>query len=189
MEAEELKRKFIEAFKEWTHCPHTFFLTEKEEEKVIDSAERQYSCFGCESDREVIEDKFFGVHNPATQKICLWAIDNKLIKKGPARCDCALFSSHELCFVEFKANATSTQSSAVENNYRKAYSQLKETATLIITKSAAIGFDVLAEMEEVEAYMVKSPTVPAIQASEIEYATRFIKEMAFDLKFESEKTF
>lgn len=189
MNVDELKGKFIVAFKDLTHCPHTFFPTEKEEEKVIDSAMLKYSCFGNEEDAEVIEEKHFKMCNPTKQKIYLWAIDNKLLKQAGQRCDCTLFSDKDFCFIEFKTNATSTQESAIEKNYQKAYDQLKSTATLILEKSGNIGLDLFDEMENVEAYMVKAPTIPAISASEMAYATRFINEMAIDLKFENEKTF
>lgn len=189
MNADELKGNFIAAFKELTHCPHTFFPTENEEEKVIDSATLKYSCFGNDEDPEIVDEKYFRVKNPSKQKIYLWAIDNKLLKKAGARCDCTLFSEKDFCFIEFKTNATSLNETAIENNYQKAYDQLKCTATLILDKAEKVGVNLFSEMENIEAYMVKAPTIPALQASEIAFATRFIEETGIDLLFENTKTF
>jgi len=80
-------------------------------------------------------DKNFEITN-FKKKTGFIPIDGKkgLLNLEEAQCDFAFFDEHDLCFIEFKLNATSLQSSAITKNRWKSFNQLSNTVNLFDQK-------------------------------------------------------
>lgn len=87
---------------------------------------------------QTIEDfeitKTFFVSN--AKIIAFIPVDGKfgLLGYGDSYCDCIIFDANDLCFIEFKLNATSLEIRAVRKNREKAISQLGNTIKLFDKK-------------------------------------------------------
>lgn len=80
--------------------------------------------------------KCFHVDNPGSICIALLPLDGRIITaKGIIEggvCDCLLLTEKEMCFMEFKTNATSTETLRILDNATKASEQLWHTYDGII---------------------------------------------------------
>jgi hypothetical protein len=138
------------------------------------------------SDDEIAQ-RYFRVLNPSSREIHLWAIDGCFMPPdGPVRCDCALFSVDEFCFVEFKTNATSSLASTIRENRRKACEQLENTIQLI---KKAVAVEPLFSLVNFEAYLCSPPHYPSKDTSLFSKRIEFLETYGVLLFEKSEKQF
>ena len=80
--------------------------------------------------------KCFHVDNPGSICIALLPLDGRIITAKEiiegGVCDCLLLTEKEMCFIEFKTNATSTETLRIRDNAAKASEQLWHTYNVII---------------------------------------------------------
>lgn len=120
-------------------------------------------------------EKYFEVLNESNKDFALLQIDNGIIKTCETKkCDCAIADDTNLCFIEFKANAISTNTNQVRKNYRKAMQQLGTTISIFKSGLSSLGKD-LDSLRELEAYVCFRRGYPRVTSSEINYQVEFSK--------------
>jgi|GEM_PF-1903115 len=150
---------------------------------ACDSNEKGYSTFISDTSG-VGKDKCFIVRNNKHIDVFLWRIDGVLYGKD-TKCDCAILTSTQLDFVEFKTNAANSSSEAIRQNYEKACDQLSSTIKDVKRKCG--GVNILIEKERsLKAFAVFNRTVPRITAYENNLKRKFLKENKIRLSFENE---
>jgi hypothetical protein len=137
---------------------------------------------------EAIEQKYFSVKNPTEKNVQLWAIDGCFFGKGGhPRCDCALFTETEFCFVEFKLNATSNHPKSIEDNRLKAVEQLKSTIEFL--EEALKQAKLWPLGVTFEAVICSPPYYPSMDTRFNDIAIEFLEETRVPLFESNEKTF
>lgn len=130
------------------------------------------------------KDKVFVVQNPKHKDVFLWHIDGILYAKD-TKCDCAVLTTEEIKFVEFKSNAANNSREAIKDNYQKAHNQLLETFEDVKSRCEAVGVE-LTKVVKAEAYAVFNRTVPRNDAQQKNLSASFLKKTNIRLKFENE---
>lgn len=129
------------------------------------------------------KDKTLEIDNDPHRDLFLWRIDGVLYGKG-SKCDCALLTDSYLRFVELKSNAANNTDEAIEDNYKKALSQISLTYKDINNRCKAVGVD-LRKVRKLEAYAVFNRTVPKDNAHQKSISTKFFLDNKFKLYFKN----
>lgn len=145
-----------------------------EKEHVVDLERGGVSCFvtATQGQAEDAAGKYFEVRNPNRKDFALLQIDHGIINTNITKCDCAIADNKELCFIEFKANATSSKTSSLRHNYKKAMRQLGATITYFTNGIRAAGNE-LTSLRSIEAYVCFRHGFPRKSAAEMGYQTEF----------------
>lgn len=131
-------------------------------------------------------DRVFVVENNHKSSLFLLRIDGLLFAKD-TKCDCAVISSNELNFIEFKSNAANRTEEAINDNYEKASSQLLNTLREFRCRYAKINKS-LDELVNIECFAVFNRTVPRNSATQKRISANFLRESkGVKLKFENIK--
>lgn len=166
-----------------------YIFPSKQSEHIVDLVEKGISCFvrGNQGRTEDEEHKYFEIDNPNGGDFALLQLDHGMLPDYLTKCDCAIATDKECCFIEFKSNAFSANSDTVRNNYRKAMRQLSATIKIFRDGLNGIGKD-LDKLREIEAYICLRSGYPRHTASEANYRFRFAEDNRVSLSFESKKT-
>ncbi len=159
------------------------------DEHIVDSEEQRISGFVTSTFGQIENSffKYFAVENPNGGNYALLQIDNGMIQsKSTKKCDCAVANDTFLCFIEFKANATSDNISIIEKNYKKAIEQLSTTIGFFDTyhNSQKIDFRTL---RSVEAYICFRQGYPRTTSSQMNYQVSFARNNRIPLFFTRKK--
>ncbi len=153
----------------------SYLLQSTSDEHIVDAEAQKISGFVTSTFGQV-EDaagKYFTVENPTSQPYVLIQIDNGIIKSSHTRkCDCAIANSVALCFLEFKANAYSSNASTIQKNYRKAMEQLSTTIGFFDIHLSTRGQDIRT-LRAVEAFICFRNGYPRKTSSQINYQVVF----------------
>ena len=146
-------------------------------EHVVDLERGGVSCFVAPSQGQA-EDaagKYFEVRNPNRKDFALLQIDHGIVNTNITKCDCAIVDNKELCFIEFKTNATSTKPASLKHNYKKAMRQLRATIKYFAVGIRVAGKE-LTSLRSIEAYVCFRHGFPRKSAAEMGYQTEFAKK-------------
>ena len=130
-------------------------------------------------------DKVFGLVNKNHKDVFLWHIDGVIYEKT-SKCDCAVITTDEMEFIEFKTNASNSSQEAIENNYHKASEQLQKIVLDVKERCAKVGVK-LTSIIPVEAHAVFNPTVPADNAMKKNISAKFLVRTGVKLRFDNMK--
>ena len=130
-------------------------------------------------------DKVFGLVNKNHKDVFLWHIDGVIYEKT-SKCDCAVITTDEMEFIEFKTNASNSSQEAIEDNYHKASEQLQKIVLDVKERCAKVGVK-LTSVIPVEAHAVFNPTVPADNAMKKNISAKFLVRTGVKLRFDNMK--
>lgn len=141
--------------------------------------------------------KCFHVDNPGSICVALLPLDGRIITaKGIVEggvCDCLLLTEKEMCFIEFKTNATSTETLRILDNAAKASEQLWHTYNVIIRPRC---IDTLKGSEELELLYVnfhvvfdRGLKVTDANSSLMDLQAQFLEDKKHSLFFDYGKIF
>lgn len=130
-------------------------------------------------------DKVFGLVNKNHKDVFLWHIDGVIYEKT-SKCDCAVITTDEMEFIEFKTNASNSSQKAIEDNYHKASEQLQKIVLDVKERCAKVGVK-LTSVIPVEAHAVFNPTVPADNAMKKNISAKFLVRTGVKLRFDNMK--
>ena len=130
-------------------------------------------------------DKVFGLVNKNHKDVFLWHIDGVIYEKT-SKCDCAVITTDEMEFIEFKTNASNNSDEAIFDNYHKASEQLQKIVTDVKERCSKVGVK-LTSVIPVEAHTVFNPTVPADNAMKKNISAKFLVRTGVKLKFDNMK--
>ncbi|WP_455635312.1 hypothetical protein [Parabacteroides sp.] len=154
---------------------------------VYDDRDVGHSIF-VEDTNGIGRDRVFVVCNKDHKDVFLWHIDGVLFQKD-SKCDCAVLTDDSIDFVEFKTFASNVTMNAVEDNYKKACSQLLLTLKEVSEKCKSVGVD-LRTVVKVNAFAVFNRTVPRNSASQKKMAAKFLLDSeGVKLYFKNERSF
>lgn len=127
--------------------------------------------------------KYFAVENTSARPYSLIQINNAIIRTPRTRkCDCIVANDIFLCFIEFKANATSPNVSVIKRNYGTAIKQLEATMAVFRDFYSARGAD-FRRLRTVEAYVCFRAGYPRITSSQMNYQVAFARSNGIPLSF------
>ncbi|MFN0037254.1 MAG: hypothetical protein ACKVUS_19520 [Saprospiraceae bacterium] len=135
---------------------------------------------------EEIAQGYFSIQNPNLRVVHLWAVDGCFMSSGVgSRCDCALFTESEFCFVEFKLNARDPN--RILEHRQKASGQLRATITLLFDSlnQRRLSLNIV----KFEAYVCSPPNWPSKDTSLDNERIEFLETYGVMLFEESEKHF
>ncbi len=159
-------------------------------EHIVDSETLKISGFVTSTfgQPEELELKYFDVQNPNRKDFSLLQIDNGVISSvAPTkRCDCAVITDQVLSFIEFKANALSSNTKTIKSNYKSAMKQLQVTIDIFKTGVADLGCS-LSTLRSLEAFVCFRRGYPRVTTSEMTYRTHFAARTHVPLSFEPTK--
>lgn len=130
-------------------------------------------------------DKVFGLVNKTHKDVFLWHIDGVIYEKT-SKCDCAVITSDEMEFIEFKTNASNNSDEAIFDNYHKASDQLQKIVEDVKERCSKVGVK-LTSVIPVEAHAVFNPTVPADNAMKKNISAKFLVRTGVKLRFDNMK--
>lgn len=130
-------------------------------------------------------DKVFGIVNKNHKDVFLWHIDGVIYEKT-SKCDCAVITTDEMEFVEFKTNASNNSDEAIFDNYHKASDQLQKIVKDVKERCSKVGVK-LTSVIPVEAHAVFNPTVPADNAMKKNISAKFLVRTGVKLRFDNMK--
>lgn len=130
-------------------------------------------------------DKVFGLVNKTHKDVFLWHIDGVIYKKT-SKCDCAVITTDEMEFIEFKTNASNNSDEAIFDNYHKASDQLQKIVEDVKERCSKVGVK-LTSVIPVEAHAVFNPTVPADNAMKKNISAKFLVRTGVKLRFDNMK--
>lgn len=131
-------------------------------------------------------EKVLCVKNPGGRETFLWHIDGVLFAKD-SKCDCALLTTANVHFVEFKSNAANKTPKAIEDNYEKASRQLQLTFEEVRDRCRRAGIKIT-EVVCVDAYAVFNRSVPRNNALKKNLSAKFLNATGVKLHFSDEMT-
>ena len=176
-----------------TYCKDVdeYIQSSNNDEHIVDSETEKISGFVTDSFGH-IEDasgKYFSVKNPTKLPYVLLQIDNGIIKSSKIKkCDCAIANDTQLCFIEFKANAYSSNENTIQGNYQKAIKQLTTTIGLFERLYDAKRVDKLKKRKNVEAFICFRQGYPKTTSSQMNYQVAFAStNNGIPLSFKREK--
>jgi hypothetical protein len=150
---------------------NNYILQSNKNEHVVDIEGLGMSYFVTDKigQEEDANKKYFEVINKSEKDFALLQIDNAIIKTNATqKCDCAIVDESNLCFIEFKANATSIKPNKVKKNYCKAMKQLGTTISIFKSSISSQGKD-LKRLRKLEAYVCFRHGYPRKTSSEMNY--------------------
>ena len=130
-------------------------------------------------------DKVFGLVNKNHKSVFLWHIDGVIYEKT-SKCDCAVITSDEMEFIEFKTNASNSSPEAIFENYHKASEQLQKIVLDVKERCLKAGV-ALTSIVPVEAHAVFNPTVPSDNAMKKNISFKFLVQTGVKLSFDNSK--
>lgn len=130
-------------------------------------------------------DKVFGLVNKTHKDVFLWHIDGVIYEKT-SKCDCAVITSDEMEFIEFKTNASNNSDEAIFDNYHKVSDQLQKIVKDVKERCSKVGVK-LTSVIPVEAHAVFNPTVPADNAMKKNISAKFLVRTGVKLRFDNMK--
>lgn len=130
-------------------------------------------------------DKVFGLVNKTHKDVFLWHIDGVIYEKT-SKCDCAVITTDEMEFIEFKTNASNNSDEAIFDNYHKASDQLQKIVKDVKERCSKVGVK-LTSVIPVEAHAVFNPTVPADNAMKKNISAKFLVRTGVKLRFDNMK--
>ena len=130
-------------------------------------------------------DKVFGIVNKNHKDVFLWHIDGVIYEKT-SKCDCAVITTDEMEFIEFKTNASNNTREAIYENYHKASEQLQKIVMDVKDRCAKVGVK-LTSVIPVEAHAVFNPTVPSDNAMKKSISAKFLFRTGIRLVFDNMK--
>lgn len=160
-----------------TYCGNIgqYILESTHNEHIVDSEAQKVSGFVTSTfgQTEDVSFKFFAVENPKGGSYALLQIDNGIIQSSSTKkCDCAIANDSCLCFIEFKANAYSTNTSTIQKNYRKAMEQLSTTIGFFDSYLSTCGQNIRT-LRAVEAFICFRHGYPRKTSSQMNYQVAF----------------
>lgn len=139
---------------------------------VFDSAEKGVSTYVTDT-KGLGRDKLFIADNPKRLDSFLLHIDGVLYKTH-SKCDCALITKNEICFIEFKSNAINENDLSAIANYEKASSQLQITVQDFLIRFSTKKMEIYS-LVNVKAFAVFNKTVPQDLAYQKKVSAKFLK--------------
>ena len=130
-------------------------------------------------------DKVFILLNKTHKDVFLWHIDGVIYDKT-SKCDCAVITSDEMEFIEFKTNASNSSDEAIFDNYHKASEQLQKIVEDVKQRCSKVGVK-LTSIIPVEAHAVFNPTVPSDNALKKNISVKFLLRTGVRLRFDNMK--
>lgn len=164
-----------QVFAPYTASAASYIQESTSDGHIVDSESLKISGFVSPTfgQAEELADKYFTVENRSGLPYALLQIDNGLIKVNTTKkCDCAIADGTNLCLIEFKANASSKNSTTIKKNYRKAMEQLSVTIKIFNTCYNANDQDI-ADLRSVEAFVCFKKGYPQITSSQMNYQVTF----------------
>ena len=134
---------------------------------------------------ELWGDKPFATERETHKDVFLWHIDGVIYEKT-SKCDCAVITSDEMEFIEFKTNASNNSDEAIFDNYHKASDQLQKIVKDVKERCSKVGVK-LTSVIPVEAHAVFNPTVPADIAMKKNISAKFLVRTGVKLRFDNMK--
>ena len=153
----------------------SYLLQSTTDEHIVDSDVQKVSGFvtAAFGQAEDAAGKYFTVENPLGQPYVLMQIDNGIIRSSATKkCDCAIANSASLCYIEFKANAYSSNTSTIQKNYHKAMEQLSTTIGFFDSYLSTCGQDIRV-LRAVEAFICFRHGYPRKTSSQMNYQVAF----------------
>ena len=179
-----------QVFASYATSVDSYLLQSTVDEHIVDSDAQKVSGFVTPTfgQAEYAAGKYFSVKNPTGQLYTLIQIDNGIIKSSATKkCDCAIANRASLCFLEFKANAYSTNASTIQKNYRKAMEQLSTTIGFFDSHLSTCGQDIRT-LRAVEAFICFRHGYPRKTSSQMNYQVAFaVANNGIPLSFVREK--
>jgi len=154
-----------------------FIQESTSDEHIVDSEEQRISGFVTNTFGQLEDSsfKYFTVENSNGRSYALLQIDNGMIQsKSTKKCDCAVANDTCLCFIEFKANAISSNNLKIERNYEKAIEQLSTTIGFFDTHHNSQGVD-FRSLRSVEAYICFQQGYPRSTSSQMNHQVSFAR--------------
>ena len=181
---------FLESvFKKYSSKVERYIQCSEKSEYIVDSEKGKISGFVTNhfGQDEYLSEKYFHVENPSSKQYALLQIDRGIIKANDIpKCDCAIANDNDLCFIEFKANATSENSSVIDRNYQKAMLQLATTISIFDSYKYPKGN--IRNLRNVEAFICLRQGYPRNKSSQMNYRISFAETNKIPLFFASAKT-
>lgn len=165
-----------QVFAAYSTSVDSYLLQSTTDEHIVDAEVQKVSGFVTATfgQAEDAAGKYFMVENPSGQPYALMQIDNGIIKSSATKkCDCAIANEVSLSFIEFKANAYSSNASTIQKNYRKAMEQLSTTVGFFDRHLAACGQDIRT-LRIVEAFICFRQGYPRKTSSQMNYQVAFV---------------
>lgn len=172
-------------FSPYTSSVDDFLLLSNKDEYIVDSKSSGVSGFVTPSfgQEEYEAEKYFEVQNPSARPFALLQIDNGLVSsRNVKKCDCAIANDSDLCLLEFKANATSSNPVTIEKKYTEAIEQL------ISTLGIFNRIDDITAKRNVEAYICFRRGYPQNTSTQMNYRVDFLERTGVPLSFDREKS-
>ena len=162
---------------------------------VYDDMQLGYSDW--DGQKPEFSSKCFHVDNPGSICIALLPLDGRIITAKEiiegGVCDCLLLTEKEMCFIEFKTNATSTETLRILDNAAKALEQLWHTYNVIIRPRCINRLKSSAELEllYVNFHVVfdRDLKVTDANSSLMDLQTQFLEDKKHSLFLDYGKTF
>lgn len=176
-------------FERYSSKVERYIQCSEKSEYIVDSEKEKISGFVTKhfGQDEYLSEKYFHVENPSSKQYALLQIDRGIIKANDIpKCDCAIASDNDLCFIEFKANATSENSSVIDRNYQKAMLQLATTISIFDSYKYPKGN--IRNLRNVEAFICLRQGYPRNKSSQMNYRISFAEANKIPLSFASAKT-
>ena len=164
-----------QVFAAYSTSVDSYLLQSTTDEHIVDADAQKVSGFVSPTfgQAEDSAGKYFSVENPSGQPYALMQIDNGIVKTSATRkCDCSIANSVSLCFIEFKANAYSTNTTTIRKNYHKAMEQLSTTIGFFDSYFSTCGQDIRA-LRAVEAFICFRHGYPRKTSSQMNYQVAF----------------
>lgn len=130
-------------------------------------------------------DKVFELVNKNHKDVFLWHIDGVIYEKT-SKCDCAVITTDEMEFIEFKTNASNSSQEAIFDNYHKASEQLQKIVMDVKERCSKVGVKPTSVIP-VEAHAVFNPTVPSDNAMKKNISAKFLVRTGVKLRFDNMK--
>lgn len=159
-------------FSPYTSSVDNFLLLSNKDEYIVDSKSAGVSGFVTPSfgQEEYVAEKYFEVQNPSARPFALLQIDNGLVSsRNVKKCDCAIANDSDLCLIEFKANATSSNPVTIERKYSEAIEQL------ISTLGIFNRIEDISAKRKVEAYICFRRGYPQNTSAQMNYRVEFLE--------------
>lgn len=151
---------------------------------VYDDAEKGHVVY-VKDTKGLGRDKVFELVNDSHKEVFLWHIDGVVYKKS-TKCDCAVITTDEMEFIEFKTNASNGSPEAIDENYHKASEQLQTIFMDVKDRCARVGVK-LTSVTPVQAHAVFNPTVPSDNALKKNISAKFLVRTGIKLCFDNKK--
>lgn len=130
-------------------------------------------------------DKVFVLVNRNHKNVYLWHIDGVVYNKT-SKCDCAVITTDEMEFIEFKTNAFNRSQKSIIDNYLKASEQLQIIVNDVKERCSKVGVKITSILP-IEAHAVFNPTVPSDNATKKIISAKFLLRTGIILKFDNKK--